>query len=1007
MGKGGVKHQADIIKDVQKTLEEQNGVMTLQNLVQILMKFYSEGYSEGQGQMIILRELERQNIAKLAKIKLPDTEDTRENKHMKKNPYLSLLVSMSVKDSEKQRTVAAFLRNFLPKRIPPLKRSVSKEILVEALPKLQKRVETIEFPSIRFRAMLLHGFLLKTFGGRHFTLEEISKCLPVGLSIQLIRGIKERKVYPHLSIIEPLDRNGMFELDMIVSFLKPPFQFLVTRDNVVCPTARVVFEHFGIDRTFEFLRDPTAYSDYWILMNSLANEQTWSYPLSIIGRFEGTVSKVLSHLSTYYLPFFPRQVERVACVLGVVPHIVSYAAQRTFKIRLREAQCPKETFLDSKLFPSTGIVVFLVSGKSALPVKLPELPRSFDTEFDVDDSSPRSLAKLFAVSLLTTQGYIQNRRSNFQLFRSQFEKWIVGCSKSSNVFVSVKKDPVFLSLIHNEMANVIASMRVPIQDPVIEEDETEEKIESPDVPDEDPEAEMNRSQSARFVEASKSLISAVLVESDAMVPRTTKSIEELREAFATSFPQRSTSTEVEDSAFEAAQVDSPSCSMSENDEPEFSEDEEAEQSHVLSISTFESDDELPPAYELGNLIEVTESQFLSFYTIRKNISRCPLSVSIAMEFIKSVLGTASDGEGSEYLRVRQLCHLHPGDISKAVWYLTGCDAYQNTWNIKIPRTKWKLRRYDKTSPHPIHIQLLEEVDPPVTLEWIAQDAIQSAAGVRKPQWDEKEKKREYTFEWAKARYLFPKLPPIEPSFIGGSLNYDGDPLGHFTFGRYEDPLTRGGDFLRRYVVNLIHAGGVDGVSILDIFEALNASPTDRTRCDKVIDLLDDLCASGDITRVPSSSLTVHYSCFLALNRMYSKTKNGIELVDVHLWTKWDGSVSQEMLHNTRTNIATYVFGHEFCDFGDILTHFSYISPFDLCLLLESLESDEILVSDYFELHEATLTEPQRTVPVAPFRNPALFLALYSLHMNGPSPPSPTLHRRLRTTRDVLTRLSGV
>ena len=135
--------------------------------------------------------------------------------------------------------------------------------------------------------------------------------------------------------------------------------------------------------------------------------------------------------------------------------------------------------------------------------------------------------------------------------------------------------------------------------------------------------------------------------------------------------------------------------------------------------------------------------------------------------------------------------------------------------------------------------------------------------------------------------------------------------------------------------------------------------------------------------------------------MCSKTENGIELVNVHVWRKWDGSIAKDVLKNLLKNVTTYVLSHEFCDFTDLMTHFSYVSPFDLCVLLDSLENDEILVSDYFEVHEATIAEPEMIVPVAPFRHCELFLAHLSLQAN------PALHRRIRTTKMSLANLASL
>ena len=61
---------------------------------------------------------------------------------------------------------------------------------------------------------------------------------------------------------------------------------------------------------------------------------------------------------------------------------------------------------------------------------------------------------------------------------------------------------------------------------------------------------------------------------------------------------------------------------------------------------------------------------------------------------------------------------------------------------------------------------------------------------------------------------------------------------------------------------------------------------------------------------------------------------------------YDGMNNPDVKSNLLKGISTYIFGHEYCDFTDIIQEFYYVSPYDLCILLESLECDEIITSQY-------------------------------------------------------------
>ena len=288
MGKGAVKHEANILNDIQLLLNQQNGIISQLQIIQIIQKYYSEGYAESMGFKKIEREITRRNMVKKIKVNIGNISQQQLNKQSSISQLLSLYISPTVPDDSKRSLISAFVRNSIPcLEIPAMKRSISKELFLDPTTYNQKRPEIMEFPSVQFRAMLLHQFLISTFKTDPFSLDLISKLIPVHLSAQIIRSYDTNPII--LSLIFPLKRSYQFEIDILIPYLRPPFHMLVQKidstHNSIIPTAVIEIPRYSINKRFDFINDPSAISDYWNIIFSLQSEKLLQFPLILSNRF--------------------------------------------------------------------------------------------------------------------------------------------------------------------------------------------------------------------------------------------------------------------------------------------------------------------------------------------------------------------------------------------------------------------------------------------------------------------------------------------------------------------------------------------------------------------------------------------------------------------------------------------------------------------------------------------------------------------------------------------------
>jgi hypothetical protein len=926
MPKGSTKHEAAIISDIQSLLTTQFGVMTHDQLTKIISNYYSETYSKQQGQKAIIRELSRRNIAVLINVKIPNAPSLRTHKHSPRNPLLSLLLDSNIPPDRKQTVIAAFLRTFLPAFTPPMKRTVSKDVILEDFKSPQKRTETIEFPSIHFRSMLLHRFLLNSFPNCSFSIADISQLIPVHLKMQIMRGIDSDQKEPHLSLIRSLRPADFFELDVLIPSLRPPYHPLLTRDNILNPIAIVELPFLGIVKRFHFFSDPTAHSTYWILFFSVISQRLIPFPQPLSVRFEPFISKVLNTIPIHKLPFFPREVENLAEILGVAIPVISFALHKVFKRKLRAMTCSREAFIDSKIFPSTGLATFLATGSSAIPVVPPIRCLPLSQELLIEDNSVRSFARLAAVSRLTNQGYIVAKDQPFTQLRNHANRWLFDNNKKIRTVVSsFSKNPIFQSLFFNELAKLIQTMRTPTQiiNPI-------EKIEVP------------AEYSAEFASESERFLQPLCSEIPPIIPT---QIPEKIPDFERHFP------------------------------PDLSTDSEV----VLSFKPVEL------VFDFENTLEVVQSEFLDHFKMVKRVRDIPISVSIAAEFLKIIL---RESDQLAHLKTRQLAHLLPSDLSSAIFILDGCDLYHSHFK----RSVWNFPGLAE-EPHSQSISICEGNDPTVSIVWKHTEI----APIISLSWLPQEPEIDDKFSYFRIRSLFPALQNVIEQTLNGPILYDFDPLIQFAFGQWETEIGEIESFEQRYILNLLNAAGVNGLTCLEILDAFGIS---GERCEesgnKVMNVIYKLLEMEMIARVPTGKIEPRFSRFMAPNMLIREVDEKMMLVNLHVWIRADGSVDSGIRADLRKKIAVFVFGHEFCDFGEVLEEFHWIAALDLVIILEALEDDEIIVSYLIEKEEGSLSENDATIPRARFEFPELFLSAIAYRK--------TLHWIFRTTPEMFANL---
>jgi hypothetical protein len=754
--------------------------------------------------------------------------------------------------------------------------------------------------------------------------------------------------------------------------------------------ARIDCPFLGISQKFDFFRDPRAFSNYWILFFTLVEEKITPFPISIMDRFEPFLLSILSSLSLHSLPFFPRSIETIANKIGLSPDVISYVSQKLFKKRLRPIQCQHEAFLEQKLLPTDGLAMLLVTGVSSLPCERPNRVREFSFEFEICDDSLRSLARLYAASILTDQGYIKNTRSNFEFFKKQFQKWIGHYSTIWNFFESTGRNPSFLSLTENETANLIEEMRFPSvfseRRGIIREDSVINRDEEEDYERQSGEKRMERSQSACFMSESSRLIPSLLSEPQNLSGVSKISELDLNDAFTRRMPKAGSGV-----------IPKPQREFSRHCSQQHSMDDGPSFAMAYQIDEPLSESEVqqrPTGIEWDELLDVRQSEFLDLFRISKRLVDCPVAVSVAMEFLKVAL---RNGQNSD-LQVRQLAHLLKSDISSAIWYLSGCEIYQSSGAISIPGNSWDL--FLPEIPHPIAIPFCESPDSTKSIEWNHEIVSPPLISIRKPSFNKLSRMRE-NFTFVQRRLNLPRFEiPLPHHSIDLCDAHETDPLCQFAFGRYEQEFPCFQCFTFTFLMNQINANGVNGIALSSVLKSLGIIPKSPKAAD-ICRILNDLCTADLISRVPSNRIDVSFSRFVPLNRLAKMSGGKVWLVNLHLWMGWDGCIDAGIKTDIRRNIATFVFAHEFCDFEELMVKFCYVSPLDLCFILDSLEADEIIFCQYFERYEGNLTESEVWIPVEGFESAELFLcALEENRRND----YVTIHRIIRTTCEMFTNL---
>lgn len=1101
MKNGGAKHESEILDRISKVMEEQNGVISHGQIVNILCRYYSQQYAESTLFQKVEREIIRRNIAKPVKVNFNNSNNQIPNNSQLASLF-SLYISPNVPQDQKQPLIFQFIRSQLPNcTIPPLKRSISKELIVSQALKLRKRAETMEFPTIQYRAFLLHQFLITTFQSHQFSLEDISNSIPIHLSCQIIRSYEKRPLI--LSLIDPLASNFQFEIDMILQYLKPPFHALLSKINEtqysIIPSTSISIPQLKIEKEFHFLNDISAYSDFWLYLFSLGHDAIHPFPIMIADRFGPFITHNLKHTSINLIPFFPYQIESYSQKVGLTPALSSYSIQKILKKRLNTLRCSRDVFLETKFYPISGVKCFLISHTSFHPISL-HFFSPFSTPFEVNSSIP-SLAKLFVAARMTDQGYIVNRRSNFKLFKKQVNKWLNKCDKITNFVSSINESVEFTSLSNYQMALLIEEMKFPSfyferlhinlneienENLIIDHQETEKLV--------------NTNPSNYVEESLKHLNGISFVQHETHHENTQMS--NLNEIFTTKFPdckeinsndqltykQQSNSianlnnnNSLNDNLNHSTLIDQLSNNKnnsyssehvttiqdhnsntsfvqfnnntihpnvieqtddnnqninfsSSNSFDQLNEKQNRSSFDQLSDNTeYQIDDELSdfddkkieyPRLNYDDFTETTQSQFIKSFELKRRIVDVQLSVSVAIEFLKVVLYTKSD-ESTNELKFRQVVHFSQQDAIDAIFFLNSIDIYQNSGIIKYPVAYWNLKLPQSFYPDPIFIHICENDEfPQFQILWnlhkhqLSFESNESFDGYQENSFVKHSKKKispasihknehkgQLEFEARPLRFEFPSLPSLDHhlSYNTFSAVYDVDPLSQFCFGQYEPSIPYLKDFTNRFLLNVICSGGVYGISLSDIIHSCGETPLTS---DTVISSIHFLSSLDLICRVPSSHIVPYYSCFLPCNTICRPLKKKIELVPCHIWINFEGSINEKVKIDLMNNVTAFVFANEFCDFVDLMAQFAYVSPYDLCLILQLLEFDEILLSQYYQIESSDLFNDEVDVPIQPFSSFEKFLVILDAQRKDQN-CNPKFYRRIRTNRSMLPNLCTV
>lgn len=992
MGNGTLKHFEQIIQDVKILLKNQNGIITQSDIIKILKKYYSQSYSEQFGQRLITKELHNLNIATVIKIRLPFST---------KSPtvqYIQIYVSNELQGEEKQNAITKFIRkniglNFIASN-SNIQRSISNDLLRfeqnsdSLLSKTKKRQEIMEFPSMRFRAMLLHYVIINGFSyNENINVNDIIKKIPIGLALQIIRRIDLEKIHPRFELIENLGKDAFMELQILLPFLKLPYNPLIYDDKI---QQKVVFQFqkYNIYKNFDFYNDKFSFTNYWILNFSIVNENICNYPLSLVSRFENYLIKMMGSLHLSKLPFFPRDIEKYSIKFGVDPGAVSFVVQKLFRKKLKIIHCSNEMFLEKKFFPISGLASFLILKSSVYNFLRPKFTKPINFKFNVDNSI-RSLAKLFAASKISTQGYIYETRSNFHLFKEKVNQWISTCTKFSNLFSSFKENKSFNSLINDEMAFLIEEIKFPSlhnkrfgdkeivksqnyeNDTLIKEKEHEKNEE-----EEESNEIVVKSNSMYFkAENSKRIDKILNCSRSTSVDNLNRNIDDLSKVYAHSFPQRN-------------QKPIPNIPQEKLVSENESEIESNDYEFNLTDSYFEEEEEFIeyPEYSPENLQELKQSQFLQLFRFSYSIIHIPIIESIAIEFIKSILSFNNDD--SQDLKLRQLIHFSDEEISNSLVYLNAINVLKTSYKLVFPKCKFDFINPYESEPSPQIIGFLDNNDAIQKLNWVGIDKIKKKTIESSSVFKVRQKitKDISSFSFERIRYEYPmfshKIPLGNSTITDNYFLNDIDPLISNSFGKFEVENPQFTDFIPRYLFNLINSGGVNGIEFSKIINSFGYDML-QDDVDTIIDELQSLVNIKLICKVPTSHMEQRYTRFLSSNMLCKPIFNKIEMVNVHSWVRFDGFIDQTRKNDFRKNIISYIYSHEFCDFEELRIKFSYLSPNDLMILLNSLESDEVISVQCYLIDDSdSLFNEEVMIPTS-FKSSDIFLSLNNAQINNP------------------------
>jgi hypothetical protein len=85
----------------------------------------------------------------------------------------------------------------------------------------------------------------------------------------------------------------------------------------------------------------------------------------------------------------------------------------------------------------------------------------------------------------------------------------------------------------------------------------------------------------------------------------------------------------------------------------------------------------------------------------------------------------------------------------------------------------------------------------------------------------------------------------------------------------------------------------------------------------------------------------------------------------------------------RKHVTVFMFVSEFCDFEEMREEFGRLSAFDLALVVNALEDDEVLVSQLVAHEDKRLCGTSADVPLSRFQFPEQFLMILARQRQTP------------------------